>query len=298
MVSAAAVETAVTIFQVDNEDVLELARYFRGLSSPSEWRAFSLLANSAEADIGGSQKMTLKIYDKLDDVPEGLRGEYKQSGNKYVPDLSDDHPVLVLSKTLKQEKEVEEAKVKKLRSDLDDALEAAKTSGVPRGQTLVAKADAELIDKYKALGKVEDVQAKLTEHESLKLESDKRKTDDNNRAAARELGYNADALLLLKNLPEFEIREKDGKKAVVVKIKDGENIVEKPAKEFIESTYAASMPALTAKAGVELPVGGGSGSEGSGKDPLQWAKDFAKEYVEQTKPIADPYKAFNERQSA
>lgn len=242
--------------------------------------------------------MTLKIYDKLDDVPEGLRAEYKQSGNKYVPDLSDDHPVLVLSKTLKQEKEVEEAKVKRLRSDLDDALEAAKTSGVPRGQALVAKADAELIDKFKALGKIEDVQAKLTEHEALKVEADKRKTDDNNRAAAKELGYNAEALLLLKNLPEFEVRDKDGKKTVVVKIKDGENIVEKPAKEFIEATYAASMPALTAKAGVELPVGGGSGGEGSGQDPFKWARDFGKQYAEQSKPVADPYKAFQERQSA
>lgn len=242
--------------------------------------------------------MTLKIYDKLDDVPEGLRAEYKQSGNKYVPDLSDDHPVITLSKTLKQEKEVEEAKVKKLRSDLDDALEAAKTSGVPRGQALVAKADAESLDKYKALGKVEDVTVKLTEHESLKAESTKRKTDDNNRAAAKELGYNPDAFLQLTGLPEFEIKEVGGKKSVVAKVKDGETITEKPAKEFIESTYAPLMPALTAKAGVELPVGGGSGGEGGGKDPFQWAVDFGKNYVEQSKPVGNVFTEFNNRQSA
>lgn len=242
--------------------------------------------------------MTLKIYDKLDDVPEGLRAEYKQSGNKYVPDLSDDHPVLVLSKTLKQEKEVEEAKVKKLRSDLDDALEAAKTSGIPRGQALVAKADAELIDKFKALGKLEDVQAKLTEHETLKAESVKRKTDDNNRLAAKELGYNADAFLQLTNLPEFEIKEVGGKKSVVAKIKDGETVTEKPAKEFIEATYAPLMPALTAKAGVELPIGGGSGGEGQGQDPYKWARDFGKNYTEQSKPVGDLYAEFNQRQSA
>lgn len=242
--------------------------------------------------------MTLKIYDKLDDVPEGLRAEYKQSGNKYVPDLSDDHPVLVLGKTLKQEKEVEEAKVKKLRADLDDALEAAKTSGVPRGQALVAKADAELIDKFKALGKIEDVTAKLTEHESLKAESTKRKTDDSNRLAAKELGYNPDAFLQLTNLPEFEIKEKDGKKSVIAKVKDGETVVEKPAKEFIESTYAPLMPALTAKAGVELPVGGGSGGETGGKDQYQWARDYGKQYVEQNQPVADTFAEFNKRQSA
>lgn len=240
----------------------------------------------------------LKIYTKAEDIPEGLRGEYKQSGSVWVPDLSDDHPVLVLSKTLKQEKEVEEAKVKKLRSDLDDALEAAKTSGVPRGQALVTKADAELIDKFKALGKIEDVTAKLTEHEGLKAESTKRKTDDNNRLAAKELGYNPDAFLQLMNLPDLERREKDGKPNWIAKVKDGENTVEKPAKEFIESTYAPLMPALTAKAGVELPVGGGSGGEGGGKDPYAWAKEYGKQYAENTKPIADTFAEFNKRQSA
>lgn len=242
--------------------------------------------------------MSLKIYDKLDDVPEGLRAEYKQSGNKYVPDLSDDHPALVLSKTLKQEKEVEEAKVKKLRSDLDDALEAAKTSGVPRGQTLVTKADAELLDKYKPLGTVDELTAIKTEHGTLKTDMDKRKRQDAHTLAAKELGYNVDAFLRLPDLPELEIREKDGKKSVVAKIKDGETVTEKDAKEFVEANYAALMPALQAKQGVQLPVGGGSGADTQGGDPFKWARDFGKQYAEQSKPIADPYAAFNERRSA
>lgn len=242
--------------------------------------------------------MSLKIYDKLDDVPEGLRGEYKQSGNRYVPDLSEDHPALVLSKTLKQEKEVEEAKVKKLRSDLDDALEAAKTSGVPRGQALVAKADAELIDKYKPLGTPDELTAMKTEHGTLKSDLDKRKRQDAHTVAAKELGYNVDAFLRLPDMPELEVREKDGKKSVVAKVKDGENTVEKPAKEFIEANYAALMPALQAKAGVTLPVGGGSGEEGQGQDPFKWARDYGKEYTEQSKPITDTFAEFNKRQSA
>lgn len=242
--------------------------------------------------------MTLKIYDKAEDVPEGLRGEYKQSGTKWVPDLSDDHPVLVLNKTLVQEKGVEEAKVKKLRTDLDDALEAAKTSGIPRGQVLVLKADAELVEKYKALGTPDELTAVKTEHGTLKETESKRQRDDNLTAAAKELGYSPDALKLLADLPVFEVREVAGKKTVIAKVQDGDKVIEKDAKQFIESNYAASLPALQAKAGVQLPAGAGSGVDTAGADPNKWAKDFAKDYIEQSKPVADPYAAFVQRQSA
>jgi hypothetical protein len=245
----------------------------------------------------------LKIYDKQDDIPEGLRAEYKQSGTKWVPDLSDDHPVLVLSKTLKQEKEVEEAKVKKLRSDLDDALEASKTSGVPRGQALVAKADAEALTGYKALGTVDEVTAKLTEHGTLKADLDKRKRDDSLRQASKALGFNEEAFIRLPNLPEFVSKPaKDGKTVEwFVQLKDDKGVVtEKPAKEFIESSpdITPFLPSLkVANKQVEVPGGQMSTTPAPG-DPFAWAKDYAKNYVEQSQPIADPFKAFNERQSA
>jgi hypothetical protein len=257
----------------------------------------SLLTNPAEAEESGNQKMALKIYTKADDVPEGLRGEYKQSGSVWVPDLSDDHPVLALNKTLIQEKQVEEAKVKKLRSDLDDALEAAKTSGVPRGQALVSKADAEALNGYKALGTPDELSALKTEHGTLKEDSDKRKRDDSLVEAAGVLGYNPDAFKLLRDLPDFEVRGEGDKRTVVAKVKDGDKVIEKPAKEFIESGYAASMPALTAKAGVKVSTAGG-GSEPANDDGFQWARDFSKQHIEQTKPVADPFAAFQQRQSA
>lgn len=237
----------------------------------------------------------LKPYDKQEDVPEALREHYsKREDGKWHADIPDDHPAVKHNAKLLSEKQTAETKVTQLTSD----LESARAGNLGRGQVAATKSDIDLLTKYKALGELDALTTVVTEHKDLKAESVKRKTDDNNRLAAKELGYNPDAFLQLTNLPEFEIKEANGKKSVVAKVKDGENIVEKPAKEFIETAYAPLMPALTAKAGVELPVGGGSGSEGSGKDPLQWAKDFAKSYTEQTKPVGDPFKAFNERQSA
>jgi hypothetical protein len=242
--------------------------------------------------------MPLKTYTKADDIPEGLREHYKQSGSVWVPDLDDSHPVLALNKTLIQEKGVEEAKVKKLRSDLDDALEAAKTSGVPRGQALVSKADAESLNAYKALGTPDELTTVKTEHGTLKGESDQRKLDDTRRQAAKALGYNEEAFIRLPNLPEFEIRGEGDKPQVIAKVKDGDKVVERPAKEFIESSadVAPFMAALTAKPGVKVPTTGG-GNEPVQDDGFKWAHDFAKDYVEQSKPVGDPYKAFTERQS-
>lgn len=236
----------------------------------------------------------LKIYNTLDEVPEGLREHYKKSDGRYVPDLSDDHPVVAHNKTLLSEKSTATAKVKELEAD----IEASKDKHLQRGQVAVAKADAELIDKYKPLGTPDELTAMKTEHGTLKSDLDKRKRQDAHTVAAKELGYNVDAFLRLPDMPELEVREKDGKKSVVAKVKDGENIVEKPAKEFIEANYAALMPALQAKAGVTLPVGGGSGEEGQGQDPFKWARDYGKEYAEQSKPITDTFAEFNKRQSA
>lgn len=240
----------------------------------------------------------LKIYDKLEDAPEGLREHYKQSGSKYVPELSDDHPVLQQNKTLIQEKGVVEAKVKNLQSDLDTALQAAKDHGVPRGQALVSKADAELIEKYKPLGTPDELTALKTEHKSLKDAEAKHQREANLKLVAKELGYdNVDAFIRLP-LPDMEIREKDGKKTVIAKVKDGETVTEKPAAEFIESSpdIAPFLAALKSTDGVRMH--GGSTDSGAQADPFKWAKDFAKSYTEQSAPIADPYKAFNERQSA
>jgi hypothetical protein len=240
----------------------------------------------------------LKIYDNQDAIPEGLRSEYKQSGTKWVPDLSEDHPVLVLNKTLKQEKDVEEAKVKKLRSDLDDALDAGKTSSVPRGHVVMPKADAETLEKLKPLGTVEEITAKVAEYKTLKEDSEKRQREDRLTLVGKELGFdNVEAFKLLADLPEFDVREKDGKKSVVALVKDGDKVVERPAMEFLESSprHAPLLPALkTATQGVTVN-GTSSSTTPKSTDQFAWAKDFAKSYVDGNPPVTDLAKSFAER---
>lgn len=244
----------------------------------------------------------LKIYDKLDDVPEGLREHYKQSGTKFVPDLADDHPTVVMMKTYKQEKDTEEARVRKLRADLDDALEAGKTSGVPRGQALVSKADAEDLNKYKALGPVDELIAKVTEHSTLKESETRRAREDKLVLVAKELGYdNVDGFKLLADLPDFEIRDgKDGKKQVIALVKDGDKVVEKPATEFLESSprHAPLLPALKTTSGVKVHGTSSTPTTAAPGDQFAWAKSFAADYGKNNTPTTDLAKAWSERQSA
>jgi hypothetical protein len=238
---------------------------------------------------GVRKDAVLKIYDKQDDIPEGLRAEYKQSGARWVPDLSDDHPVLVLNKTLKQEKDVEEAKVKKLRSDLDDALEAGKTSNVPRGHVTVPKADAELLEKLKPLGTAEVITAKLTEYDTLKADAARRTEEDKRVAVATELGYNPEAFKRLSNLPDFEVREKDGKKSVVALVKDGDKVVEKVASEYLESDadIAPFLPALKTKPTGVTVNATSSTTTPRAEEPFAWAKSYAENHIKTTQPATD-----------
>lgn len=245
----------------------------------------------------------LKIYDKLDDVPEGLREHYKQAANgKFVADLSNDHPTVIAMNNYRQEKETEEARVRKLRTDLDDALEAGKTSSVPRGQALVSKSDAEDLPKYRALGSVDEVTAKVTEHGSLKESESTRQREDKQRLVAKELGYdNVEAFIRLPKLPDFEIRDgKDGKKSVIALVKDGDKTIEKPATEFLESSpdHAPFLAALKTSSGVKVHGTGSSTSTTPAGEPFAWAKQFAADYSKQNVPTNDLATAFAQRNSA
>jgi len=216
----------------------------------------------------------LKIYPKLDDVPEALREHYKLEGGQYVPQLSDDHPVLVHNKTLVSEKSAATAKVKELEADIEEA----KKTSVPRGHVAVAKADAELLNEVKALGPIAEVKTKLTEHESLKAEVAKAQRTENQRKVAAALGYNEAAFLQLANLPDMEIREKDGKKSVVALVKDGDKVVEKVATEYVEATYAPLLPALKAKGETTVSTSGASAGVTGAADPFAAAREFGKQW--------------------
>lgn len=236
----------------------------------------------------------LKLYDKLDDVPEALREHYKLIDGRYVPELSDDHPVKLNNTKLLNEKTVAETKAANLQGDLD----SAKASSLPRGHMAVLKADAELLEQVKALGNLADLKVKLTEYESMSADLAKRKRADSLKAVAKELGYNDEVFSRLSDLPEFDIREKDGKKSIVALTRDGDKVIEKAGQEFIESTYAPFMPALkVAQSGLETPGSGGGQSQG-GKDPYASAREFAKSWNENAKAGTDVESRFGLAKSA
>lgn len=233
----------------------------------------------------------LKIYTKLDDVPEELRPHYKLVDGRYQPDLSDDHPVLIHNKKLLSEKSADTALVKELEAD----VEAAKSTSLPRGHVAIPKADAQLIEDARALGPIADVKVKLAEHETLKAESVKRQREDNLRLVAKELGYdNVEAFVRLPGLPEFEVREKDGKKTVVAKVKEGENVVERPAIEFMESNadIAPFLGALKTKnEGTAVSTAGAGSGGNQNNDPFKSSREFGKQWNE-SRPSTDVKAAF------
>ena len=220
----------------------------------------------------------LKVYNSLDEVPEALREHYKLIEGKYVPEISDDHPVKLNNTKLLNEKTTAETKAAGLQADLD----SAKASNLPRGHIAVPKADAELLEKYKPLGTPDELATAKTERDTLKETETKRQRQDNNRLVAKELGYNVEAFDKLPDLPEFEIREKDGKKSVVAKVTEGDKVVEKAAKDYVESSYAPLLPALQAKQGVQVPANG-SGAGSQPADQFQAARDFGTQYNETRK---------------
>jgi hypothetical protein len=245
----------------------------------------------------------LKTYEKLEDVPEALREHYKLIQGKYVPELSDDHPVLVTNKNLLNEKNQIESKASGLETKvttLTADLEAAKAGSVPRGHKVVTNAEAEALNTLKEHGTATEIVTKLTEHKTLRDESDKRKREDNLRAVAKQLGYsNVEAFVRLPNLPDLEIKDVNGKKTVVAKVKEGETIVEKPAAEFIESSadIAPFLPALKSSEGVT--VHGSSGTDSNQpNDPFASAREWGKQYNEQAKVTSNLDERFGLAKSA
>lgn len=204
----------------------------------------------------------LTIYSKLEDVPEALREHYKMIEGKAVPEVSDDHPVKFNNVKLLNEKNTAETKAAGLETanaGLKADLESAKAHSLPRGHRAIPVAEVEAMEKLKEHGTAPEIVTKLTEHKTLSEKVAKQELDTKNREVAKLLGYdNADAFVRLPGLPEFEIKDADGKKTVVAKIKDDKGtITEKPAKEFIESSanLAPFLPALKTTTG-GIPVTG------------------------------------------
>lgn len=244
----------------------------------------------------------LKVYDKLEDVPEALREHYKLIEGRYVPEVSDDHPVKVNNVKLLNEKNSAETKASTLETanaGLKADLESAKGSSVPRGHVVVTKAEAEALTTLKDHGTATEIVTKLTEHKTLSEKVAKQERDDNLKLVAKELGYNnVDAFIRLPNLPDFEIRGEGDKRTVIAKVKDGDKVVERPAMEFIESSadIAPFLPAL--KTGEGVSVHGSTGGSQTQPDPFAAAREWGKQYNEANKPAASLAERFGLAKSA
>ena len=242
----------------------------------------------------------LTTYSNQTDIPDDLKPHYsKREDGKWHADIPDEHPAVKNNAKLLSDKTAAEGKVTKLESD----LASAQAGNLGRGQVAVTTADAKLLDQYKALGTPDEVGAIKTEHATLKERDTKRTRDDSLRQLAKSQGYNEEAFVRLPNLPDFINKPgKDGKSVEwFAQLKDDKGVItEKPVKEFIEASEDIKpfMASLTAKSdGVRVPTTGPT-TQPVETDQFKWAKDYAKAYTEQSQPVADPFKAFNERTSA
>ncbi|HEY6244560.1 MAG TPA: hypothetical protein VIX17_11460 [Pyrinomonadaceae bacterium] len=207
-----------------------------------------------------------RIYDKLEDVPEAIREHYKMIGGKAVPEVVDEHPLVVNYRTLLNEKTAAETKASTLETanaGLKADLESAKTHSLPRGTRAVPVAEVEAMEKLKEHGSATEIVSKLTEHKTLKEESQKRAKEDHGRKVAEALNFDPDLFVMLPNLPDCEIREKDGKKTVIAKVKDGDTVTERPLLEFMENSaeFAKVLSKLKTTTG-GIPVPGGTRDSG------------------------------------
>lgn len=244
----------------------------------------------------------LQPFTKQEDIPEALREHYsKREDGQWHADIPDTHPAVKHNAKLLSEKNTAEGKVTQLTSD----LESARAGNLGRGQVAVAKSELALLDEYKPLGTPAELATLKTEHATLKEKDVTRNREDSLRKVSKALEFNEETFILLPNLPEFVAKPgKDGKDEWFAQVKDDKGVItEKPAKEFVESSpkiqpFMASLKS-TGQRQVQVP---GSvmttTSTAPSTDPHAWAKDFAKNYVEQTQPVADPFKAFSERSSA
>ncbi len=240
----------------------------------------------------------LQAYTKQDDIPEALREHYlKGADGKWHAEIPTDHPSIRDAATLLNDKQAAETKVAQLESD----LEHAKVSSIPRGHKAVPNADYQLLEEVKTLGTVAEIKTRLDEHKTLSERVAKQEREDSLKLVAKELGYdNVDAFIRLPGLPEFDIREKDGKKQVIAKVKDDKGVyTEKPAKEFIESSsdIAPFLPALT-RAAEGIDFHGTTGDGTSGTDPFAAARKFGADWNERNKPAGDVMADFGMAKSA
>lgn len=214
----------------------------------------------------------LPTYTKLEDVPEALREHYKLIEGKYVPEISDDHPIKVTNAKLLTEKSTAEANLVNAQTDLATAktdLETARSSGLPRGHEAVPKAEADFIRAVKAAGvtTIETFTTMKSELDTLKPKVQEQERRDNLKLVADHYKWNPETLYRIPGLPEIEWRDLNGTKVPHAKIKNGEEVSFEPLDKFVTASadHKVFVPSLAlTPEGTPMPnQGAGAGSAGT-----------------------------------
>lgn len=183
--------------------------------------------------------------------------------------------------------------LKAKRSELD----TVKTQLPPEGSVILKGADKDRWEAYTALGKPDELQAALTERDTLNAEKVKRERQDSINQAAEAAGYKANVLGKLNGIDavSFEVREieAEGQKVKKAFVKDAEG-KETPLSDYVSANFADFLPALTKPTEAPKPTtaafpkqeaGGGKAAPAS---PVQ-ARIQARQ--EAAKAAPDPFKA-------
>lgn len=213
------------------------------------------------------------------EVPTEHKADYVLRGGRYVLDIEGVENVDgLLSKNTEllgkvsghaAELSTKDAEINRLTGELTQARTAPTLQS---GQRAVSKGDAELVEAVKAEGldTIEKVKTLKTEHGNYKTTAEAATAAKHAEEVGTVMGWDkektARTATKVYDFSTLEVREADGKKTVVAKVKTAENqFVEKPFAEVVKSTAELSdlLPSLTANGSTGTRVPGSTGGGGS-----------------------------------
>lgn len=217
--------------------------------------------------------MLVTQIEKLEDVPENVRGAYIKNpkGSGYILDSLDEttHPLAIKKNELLGKEATRNATITQLTTERDQAIrerDAARTNTVPEGKALVDKEIAELGETAKAANLAKDQIPVITkEHSEWKTERETIAKNEVLSRAAKSIGIaEGEPMKAFLGLPTIQGLSFDSEKIKLEKGGEEEKfyIVEtdssgvkskKPfTKEFVE-TDASIKPFLPAIFATEQP---------------------------------------------
>lgn len=149
-------------------------------------------------------------------------------------------------------------------ADLREALGLDGDAEIPEGSVLLSKTDKEELDKFRALGKLDEVTVKVKEHSDLKSAADKTQSEKLYGEAAELASYKPSVLTDIISskglLVELRDETVDGEKKKVPFVRENKEGSESTRlTEYVEKNLKDYLPALTATEGGSSGSGGGGG---------------------------------------